>query len=314
MFLILIEMKKLLWLLFVTIVLLSCQKSENFAVATSTNTSTILSCSGVEMSVFTTKNQFIDFINSIVDLDIDDLHNVPILNNFMSEKNFIDGLDLLSDSDLLIATDNGSIGTENYELLEPLLSLIVNKFHEIRIEGINYEINNDFVFAYLDCSNKATIDSFKSNPDHYISNFPENAFINLTDSILVFKTHIDIFETIDLVIDEESSISRGYQTERVDYDGGRRKLKGKIYHSKWGVWVSLGVSTVNYRKRAGIWFRTEADQMRLSWDIDITGDYDLNLNCREDQICSGLCPEPVLNWSGNEVKSNRSSLRALFDW
>lgn len=293
----------------------SCTKEEPSKVKSPSelNEYEVMSCSGEPMLEFDNEEAFSNFILSIVDLDDEALEDVPELSSFISERKFIDELEDYTDINLMSATNDGKLGSEDYELIEPILSAIVNPYHEIKIAGIIYEINNDFVFAYIDCSNKSTIEQFKANPSQFITNFGNNEFVEINDSILVFKTDIESYDIVEISNDDERLASRAAETERVNYDRGRRRVKGKMYHSKWGIWTSLGVATVNYRKRLGIWFRTKTNSVNVTWEISIinTGN---EVVCGEDVICDGQCPTAVTSWQGNETETNKSTSRALYDW
>lgn len=312
-------MKNLLLLAFVAILLgfQSCLKDEHNAISPFSQSDlqysqiAILPCSEFPMLSFDSEESFRETVSQLHSLPENQYASIPILSDFTSERTFINNLKNLSETEICSISDNGRLGSENVELSDKVLSSLVNPSHEIRIAGVVFEINNDFVYAYLSCQDKDAVNTLKLNKNSIVSE--KGKFTKNLDNVFVFKT-----EYIDNLSHDEFDVElRESETNSVLYSSGsKRKLKGQIWHSNWGIYTSLGVETVNFKKFCGIFFRAETNTINLNWGLNIMSNPTMTESnpCHNVNLCSGLCTDLGVSWSGTKSGNNTSKVDAVFDW
>lgn len=302
-------MRNLLYLCFVmaAIGLFACTKNnslkefDSLLMPAPGNEFTIESCSEYPMLSFSSMEEFATFMEQIVDLTEDELDLIPELSGFLSERKFIDELDNKSDEEVNIITNGGELGSAEVELLDPTLSAVLNPKHEIKIAGVIYEINNDYVFAYTDCQHKTDILNFKLNSGTQNIEFDESQFVKLTDNVLIYKTNTTAYGNEDEVVIREEV------EDYIDYSG-KRRLLGKIFQQNWVVWAAIGVKTANYKKVLGTWYPSKARALDMSWEISFIGS---SVSC---DVCSWNCDlGGVFKWSDDKQGENTSSITEYFD-
>lgn len=137
---------------------------------------------------FETVESFRETVNQLSTLSESQYSSIPILSNFLSERTFINSLNNKSEPEICILTDNGRLGSEDVELTDNILSSLVNPNHEIKIAGVIFEINNDFVYGYLSCQDKNALNFLKLNKN--LINTEKGKFTKNLDKIFVFKTEV----------------------------------------------------------------------------------------------------------------------------
>lgn len=297
--------------------LFSCVKEEQKTNSSSSQTelennqSTVLPCTEYPMLNFETVESFRETVNQLSTLSESQYSSIPILSNFLSERTFINSLNNKSEPEICILTDNGRLGSEDVELTDNILSSLVNPNHEIKIAGVIFEINNDFVYGYLSCQDKNALNFLKLNKN--LINTEKGKFTKNLDKIFIFKTEV----TNNLSFAESEVELRENSHEFTLYSSGsKRKLQGKIWHTNWGVYTSLGVETMNYKKFCGIFFRAETNTLNLSWNVNIMGNPPMtNLQpCHDQNLCSGNCTDLGMSMTGSKSENNTSRVCSRFGW
>jgi hypothetical protein len=269
--------------------LIGCTRNENDLVATQRE----LPCISEEMLTFSSMEDFTDFMGYLHGYEPEDLDNVAQLSGFISHRLFFDSLEYKPE-DAICEID------ENDEIEDSYLASVLNIEKELKIGESYYQVNNDFTFGYKDCDGKTKISSFKDE----IRN--GSVIISNGDS-MTYDSDLWVYKVDD---SESSNIGFSESYVRTNEFQSNRRVKGKMWRTHWGVYTSMGTKTKMQKKSCGVWVKTKADVITVSWDVHylwFTGVTDFIQ-------CNFQGNQNLLGETGTKTRNNEKKSEKIFDW
>ncbi|MGB3181925.1 MAG: hypothetical protein WBB45_11075 [Cyclobacteriaceae bacterium] len=99
----------------------------------------------------------------------------------------------------------------------------------------------------------------------------ENSRIKFSDEFVEVSDHIFVFKHQANTVDTQEngsfwSIFGPNKTGTHQYNSSpRRRTKGRLYSQNYGIYATIGCATYNQRRRWKIWWRSNADNISLTW-------------------------------------------------
>lgn len=258
---------------------------------------------------FADSTAFHSFMTNVMSNDLQDLGSIPQLSAFQSLQSFYSNLQFLPESQVEDYYDMGIIDVYG-EVEDPYLAAILSRKHEIKLGDMIFIVFNDYVLGYKSCDDRdlalSTLQDLRSG----VQDLDYGATLEVTEGVIAFKV-----DHVAERIADDALEARGVYREDNRYQR-RRRLRGKLFHSNWGIYTSIGAKTINYKRSVRVWFRANTDQVRCIYDVHLRFKDPLETRaspCHDDNICNSDCT-PDLLWEGNIYENDASTVVAIFDW
>ncbi|MBI5917705.1 MAG: hypothetical protein HY842_20230 [Bacteroidetes bacterium] len=259
------------------------------------------SCISANLLQFTNIGHFTTFMTNLHEIDEEDFASVTELQGFYSHKDFYRYLEN-EPEDSVCGID------EDAEIEDVYLSSVLNVEREVKIGDVIYQLGNDFCFAYLDCLGKDQIQNARTQ-------ILSGQFTVQPGELLGYSVKLWVFRTdeFNLEFGDSPVVDRASEVETNEFKD-KRRIKGKMWQTNWFIYRSNGVKTKMQKKVCGIWVKTDASRVDVSWDVTFYNTFLYHPNSSEQ--CNSAIPvgAEYVNDVGSKTKNNDDKVEKVFDF